>query len=205
MRSCSKNIEMWKICPSFPSHPTQAWPFKLEAPPSTSPRVGSRNFTWPKPAHFRPELPPEGPYYSLITGGMRTGLIYTRPVGACSKVWRIQAEPCGTRHEWPKWAQTHPAIFPFILKGGIQHLTKTFPGSNTSTLASAKSTSKAQRVPLTLRHRLPPWAISVWRGLNLPTSAKSFILDMQVSSFNTNTFTSIRFTRRNINIHCTKV
>lgn len=197
-----RNVENLPLAssPSHPSVTTQAGSL-----PSTSPWGGSGNFTRPKPAHFRPELPPEGPYSSLITGGMRTHLIYTLLVGACSEVRYIRAEPCGTRHKWTRWAQTHPAVFLFTLEGRIQHLTKRNPGSNTGTLASAKRTSKAQRVLRTPRHWPPLWAVSVWRGLNLPTSARNFILDMQASSFNANPFTSVRLTRKNINICCTKV
>lgn len=156
-----QKLKTWEICPKHPAHDTQMWPLKLEAQqPSTFPQAGSEIFAQPKPFHFRPELPPAGG-----SGGMRTSLIHAQSAGACSEVRGTQAEPCGTRQKWTRWAQFHPAVFSFILRGGIQHLIKN-PGSNTIMLVklctTAKPTSKAQWVLWTPHHWLPAWAILVW-------------------------------------------
>lgn len=200
MKSCSQNTEMWKTCPYYPACPNQVWPLKLEALPSTSPRGGSGNVTWPKPAHIRPGVPTEGPYSSLITGRMRTGLIYTLLVGACIKVRPTAAEPWGATHKQTRWAQTHPAIFPFILKGGIQHLTKRKRGGNTGTFASAKPCDCCTHHATDCHHE-PFWDDV---ALHLPTLARDSILNMQTSSFNTSTSNSIRLNRRNIRTYSMK-
>lgn len=162
--------KIWEICLKHPGHATQMWPLKLEAQPSTFSQAGSENFAWPKPFHFRPELPPAGG-----SGGMRTGLIQAQSADACSEVRCTQAEPCGTRQKWMRWAQTHPAVFSFILRGGIQHLIKN-PGSNTIMLVTAKPTSKAQWVLWTPHHWLLLWAILVWWWPSSSLVSKGFYI-----------------------------
>lgn len=78
-----------------------------------------------------------------------------------------------TRQKWARWAQTHPPVFSFILKGGTQHLIKT-PGSNTIMLVTAKPKSKTQWVLWTLHHWLPPWAILGWWWLSSSLVGKGF-------------------------------